>query len=317
MVYRFAVLRTDNSMDAERHNQSSTGPNTLGIEVTRPSLAERCGLGNIDPQHGSESKSSAIEEALTFPLPRDGACLATIRLDKDAVGAMAVLKLRQLGKGSKIDEMLVRWIGALDRMRYPDAKEKYPQLANMFSGGKTDAMNIIVRDKDVRLGQKVHDMGRILCDEMPKEEISWLASLRKQQRDRTDYYPHVEIFGPNVGFVHAPGGYEDARNWGNSRYPVFVVHDPQRHTESGGIQDRWTLVRQQGTFDRVGFEEDINTAEAKTRGLSLVELRELSFAWGGNKNIVSSPQGSGFGTMLSKEGILALARKHADSGVVS
>lgn len=313
MAYRFGVLRTDNSAQAEEHNNEWTGSKTLGIEVTRPALAERCGLGNIDPQHVLDGKSSAIEDSMQFPLPDDDTRLVTIRLDKDAVGAMAVLDLRREGKGEKIDKMLVHWVGVLDRMRYHDAREKYPELAAMFTGEITDAMNVIVKDQRTYLPRKVREIGSILCGEMPKGEISRIAALR--ERNSTHY--SVETFGPNIGFTHAPGKYEEARNWGNPRFAVFVVHDPERHTESGGIQDRWTLVRQQGKFDRLQFDADINAAEADARGISVDELRQQSLAWGGNKNIVSSPQGNGFGTALTKGQIIALVQKHADSGIVS
>lgn len=313
MGYRFATLRTDNSVEAEEHNNEWTGAKTLGIEVTRSTLAERCGLGNIDPQHVIGGKSSAIEDAMTFPLPADDSRLVTIRLDKDAVGAMALLELRRQGKEGKVDKMLVHWIGVLDRMRYPDAREQYPELAAMFTGEITDAMNVIVKDDRRLLPRKVREIGSILCGEMPREEISKIAAMR--ERNRTNF--NVETFGSNVGFTFAPGKYEEARNWGNPRFPVFVVHDPERRTESGGMQDRWTLVRQRGKFDRLQFDADINLAEATARGVKLEDLQKQSLVWGGNENIVSSPQGNGFGTALSKVQILALAQKHADSGIVS
>lgn len=80
-------------------------PSTLGIEVTVPEIAERCALGNIDPQHGCgrntpahvQCDGAAIEAAMHWPLPPDGAALATTRADLDSIGAMAVLALRAEG----------------------------------------------------------------------------------------------------------------------------------------------------------------------------------------------------------------------------
>ncbi len=74
------------------------GP-VLGIEVTVPVLAQRCELGNIDPQHtGGDTSTAAIEVALEWPLPPEGAMLATVRADLDSVGAMAVLAMRAEGQ---------------------------------------------------------------------------------------------------------------------------------------------------------------------------------------------------------------------------
>ncbi len=67
----------------------------LGIEVTIAALAERCNLGNIDPQHtGGDASVAAIEVALTAELPPKDATLVTVRPDLDSVGAMAVLNIR-------------------------------------------------------------------------------------------------------------------------------------------------------------------------------------------------------------------------------
>ncbi len=83
------------------HECGGTGRTPLpvmGIEVTVPALASRCTLGNIDPQHdGSGSQLSAIEAALTCPLPLEGATIATVRPDMDAFGAMAIIAMRADG----------------------------------------------------------------------------------------------------------------------------------------------------------------------------------------------------------------------------
>lgn len=83
--------------------------NTLGIEVTTPSVAAMCDRGNIDPQHGQmrapfpgalatspvRDAVAAIDAALDWPLPEGGIeNLATERPDLDSIGAMAVLALR-------------------------------------------------------------------------------------------------------------------------------------------------------------------------------------------------------------------------------
>ncbi len=51
MDYRYGVLSRDLSPEGEEKNAVLLGPQTLGIEITDPALAKRCGLGNVDPQH--------------------------------------------------------------------------------------------------------------------------------------------------------------------------------------------------------------------------------------------------------------------------
>lgn len=70
----------------------------FGVEVTVPSIAARCDLGNLDPQHtGQDSFTASIEAALTIELPPDNALIGTIRRDLDAIGTMAVFEMRREG----------------------------------------------------------------------------------------------------------------------------------------------------------------------------------------------------------------------------
>jgi len=84
--------------------------NTLGIEVTTPSLAAQCDKGNIDPQHGQmrgpsgavdiflspiADATAAIDAALEWPISLSVENIATERPDLDSIGAMAVIALRR------------------------------------------------------------------------------------------------------------------------------------------------------------------------------------------------------------------------------
>jgi hypothetical protein len=107
---------------------------TLGIEITVPEVATRCGLGNLDGQHGTGSVpydegainallgrndwgGAAIAIALAVYPPVDGTIFATSRPDLDSIGAMAVLVLRSLGLAEHIDRELVKAIAAADSFR--------------------------------------------------------------------------------------------------------------------------------------------------------------------------------------------------------
>lgn len=77
---------------------------TLGIEVTIPAVADACGLGNVDPQHGhsreafmaldcATSAISCVGTCVDTVLPSEGT-LVTVRPDLDSIGAMALIVLR-------------------------------------------------------------------------------------------------------------------------------------------------------------------------------------------------------------------------------
>ena len=96
--FEYTLLRPLRAPGAAAHNAPLLGPATLGVEVTEPELARRCGLGSIDPQHGAvRGAGAAIEAALDWPPPPLGSRLVTLRPDADALGAMAVLSLRARG----------------------------------------------------------------------------------------------------------------------------------------------------------------------------------------------------------------------------
>jgi hypothetical protein len=110
----------------------------LGIEVTVPDLAARCGLGNIDPQHHPDGGAhAAIEAALAWELPPPGATLATIRADADAAGAMAVLGLR--AEGRVLSPAAIKRIAAIarhdrfDRGAWPGVRPVPPALSDLVS----------------------------------------------------------------------------------------------------------------------------------------------------------------------------------------
>ena len=317
MNYTFGLLSADNTVHSAANNAQLLGANTLGIEVTQTLLARRCGLGNIDPQHGAQTNaaSSAIEECLTCALPPKGSVIVTLRPDKDAFGAIAVLELRCAGKDKKIDQWLVRWIGALDRMPYRDARVQYPALDEACQQFLIDAMNYIVHSREYELSQKISLLGQILTRELSDTELQRLANRREQLEQETF---RVDMFG-RVAFINAPGRYRSAREYGNRNFPVVVIFDPEHHPDGSESHQRWCVVRQSRplVFDRKGFLEEINLWEAKTRGISLEVLHDQSYAWGGPNNMVVSAQGVGYGTCLRKELILDLVRKHQDSGRVT
>ena len=106
-AYTYGLL--DPRSGATGENLPLLGATTLGIEVTVPEFLRRCGLGNIDPQHGggtgvgTAGAAAAIEACLTVTPPPVGSTLVTVRPDLDAFGAMALLALRRAGHEPRPD----------------------------------------------------------------------------------------------------------------------------------------------------------------------------------------------------------------------
>jgi len=311
MEYRYGVLSKGQTEEDCRRNGLLLGENTLGIEVTIPVFAEKCGLGNIDPQHGNGAvrESSAIEAALMCDLPPDGSTLVTIRPDKDSFGAMAVLYLRAIGRGAEIDIWLVAWIGLIDREGFSNAVNLNPELKP--AGRETDAIQMLISstDEEVSLEHRIEAIAAILTNEMSESQINAIAALKKRE-------PHsfeAEVCG-EVAFIEASGLYRQARDWGNHNYSVVLVCDPGFKFANGLIK-RWTIVRQIDFFDREGFEVEINNLEATAQNMPLGEMIQNGHGWGGCKNIISSSARNP--SVLSKEVILDLVIKCTKSGVLS
>ena len=120
------------SFIATTNPQDITDPeHTLGIEVTTPSVAERCKLGNLDGQHGEVGRGSwdgtqiaswlrlpdgstadraAVAIASHVYAPPKGTTLVTTRPDLDSIAAMALLVISRIGRwpaiGSREEDAL-------------------------------------------------------------------------------------------------------------------------------------------------------------------------------------------------------------------
>lgn len=122
--YKVALLDPRPAKRAEMLEFLHSVP-VLGIEVTVPELAIACQLGNVDPQHtGGNVHTSAVEEAVVWPLPPDGTVMATVRPDADAYGAMAVFQLRRAEQDHA--GLLRNWAGVRHRIRCIGLADRSP-----------------------------------------------------------------------------------------------------------------------------------------------------------------------------------------------
>lgn len=295
MGYIFGLISPDLTLEAELHNRPLLGSNTLGIEMTVWPYAKECGLGNIDPQHHEGGGSSAIEEALTWKLPPDGAKLVTLRIDLDAIGAMAVLKARLEGRADSVVRELVALISVVDQEGFATARMNNPELfANQSNIDDLSLMHVIVYKfvRELSLSQKVLLVSDMLTGRMSEEIKQHLRHHVSSDKLETDFTKWTEVYDDRIAYITAPGYYQVARSWGGQRYPVTIVHDP--------LLNRYSIVKQDACrINMFALGRTINAKyEAPARGLSYDELIKQGFDWGGQKSTLSSPRGIGRETRI-------------------
>lgn len=293
-LYKYGILRTDDSEEAQRHNGTLLGLNTLGIEVTRTDLAARCGLGNIDPQHGSNPQPdcSAILASLTYPLPPAGTTFVTIRPDADAFGAMAVLTARSEGKQNFLLHELVEAVHLIDCVGAATALAKNPRITEYKL--ECDAIQQLVRTNSSRVEERVLAVTQILTGVMPRHQIEEIASLR--QRDDYSGFKQTIIVPDKVMLIMTKGRYGAARSYGIKRFPVTIICDFEYimpGADGYTPHKRWCIARQESAkvIDMNHLKIGINRAEAQVRGLSVLGLEKHGLTWGGPRDLASSPQG--------------------------
>jgi len=286
--YRYACLLPAGAQDAENHNQSLLGADTLGIEVTEETLAARCGLGNIDPQHdGSGSTLAAIEAALDWPFPARNAILATIRPDLDSIGAMAVMTMRSKGQdinqATRIRIAAIAKIDRFDRGPWPGPRS-WPvspgDLAEDIGGGDTAVLAAAVRDMSKSMEDRVSVMRSWL--EVGTVPAELLDAARNRANMLWDALKNGEL---QVNNVTAPGEVveikstaQGALRLGYRLAPVVMAINPQFEFPADGSRGKKYTIAQ---FDP-GWINLTNVVEHLSR-------REQG--WGGSATIVGSPQG--------------------------
>lgn len=246
----------------------------LGVEVTVPELAEKCLLGNLDPQHaGQDAGTSAIEAALTCPLPPAGTTLVTVRPDADAYGAMAVLTLRQ--EDGMFSHGLAGEIGAADRgaqgfWRYGDP------IDDVAPSEALAAACLATRDPEqgVQMMRQYLQTGRFTGQEQ------WTETVRKERREQSDIAASVSVVADGrIAVVESTSRF--AVQVAYTSAPVVVAVNPQFRRPGAAPDEpahRKVTVCQKtpGHVDMAAVFADLSAVEP---------------GWGGSPTIGGSPQG--------------------------
>lgn len=284
-TYVFASLDPRPIPAAQESNDKvfSLGP-VYGLEVTNPKLAARC-VVNIDPQHGPQgtTESSAIEAAMTVDLPPAGAVLATIRPDRDSVGAMAVLSLRLNGQEADIDHELVTAIGRMDALG-PQARELEVVEAHR---NEIVAADYICLGRKHSLEEKVAWMSELLTGHVSDGVVLGFAEDVRTELEKAKATLEVARLTDNVAFVrgNSPRGFEVGYATGA---PIVACLAPNflRPGAAEGEQpcQKWTIARYSAAapLAMAELKAALNAAEEEFGGAP---------EWGGPADLVASPQG--------------------------
>lgn len=266
---------------------------TLGIEVTSRHLAGACSLGNIDPQHlGGDATTAAIEAAMTWPLPSEGATLATIRADADSLGAMAVLTLR--AKGLPVDAARVQLIADADKEASGPWPGPRPAPSPEDLVGPATPVMHLAADYARPLPDRVEALTAWLLDrirdEADDEEISeYAARALAEAREALAGLQVIE----RTPVAVVVGSHRLAFALGYRHAPIVVATNPEFRFAGGEPHIKHTVARWNSStlpdMDWDGMIAALNAADP-----AVTETAR----WGGSTSIAGSPQGvpSGLGT---------------------
>ena len=309
-AYRYGLL--DPTIGAVGKNLRLLGSATLGIEVTVPHLARRCGLGNIDPQHGGGirvgvSDFTAIQACMTAALPPAGAILVTVRPDLDAFGAMALLAIRRAC--FRVDAAMlarIRRAARADRFDHgpwpgprplPATREDYAaatgqDLTLVAAAGAMFDRGLTARDR-VAVAARWLTTG---ADPAGYRE-DWAVRIDKLIAGLADGTISVELTADGrISLVRStlPG----TLRLGYCLAPLVVAENPGDPEADPPVPRRVTIAQ----YDQ---------AHADFRALRET-LTGFEPGWGGSATILGSPQG--FPCRVGLETVLDAVARHARDG---
>lgn len=321
-MFKFAVLDPRPIPAAEEANSKVLGPNTLGIEVTIPVLAVRCGLGNIDPQHsggdaGGTAIEWAVEEAFEAASQLADATFVTVRADLDSIGAMAVMEIGSIGVNAAaaaagvvspggvyyLPDLMgrVRLVAESDRFArggwpgprsLPTKENPWPETQ---SARPLAAIAAAVGDHKVPIAERVAAMQRwLLTGEEPagyrdRVEAERLEVVRILEQGRIKAEAVADGRIAQVVSTHRA-----ATSIGYALAPIVVALNPEFRFQGGPAHAKFTVCQFTGGF------VDLKAAAA--------ELSGREDGWGGSPTIIGSPQG--VGSKLALDEVVEVVARH-------
>lgn len=306
MRYTFATLDPRPIPAAQEANEEVFASGSVyGIEITVPALAERC-IANLDPQHsGGDANTAAVEAALTAELPADGATLATVRADLDAVGAMALFALRAEGHAISPEktEARIQSVAAADTFArgnwpgsqpLPTRENSWPSSGSAEGTRELAAMAAMVADFKVPLAERVAGMEQWLLTGDEPEQYRFQV-----ERERFELVAAIEA--GEVKIREFPGlvvaietTHRGATMIGYHLAPVVVALNPAFRFGGGEPHRKFTVCQYMAGY------VDLRAVVA--------ELASMEAGWGGSPTIIGSPQG--VGSTLTIDDVVSVVERH-------
>jgi len=275
--------------------------NVMGIEVTIPSLAEKCDLGNIDPQHSDSNENlAAIEVAETIELPEGEVTFVTIRADLDSIGSMALLLLRK--EGTEITpEIKERIIKIADADKFNNGpwsgKQSLPSPGSPWGDDNEElgAMAASTADFKLSLKDRVDMMKQWI--ETGEESEKYRIQVEDERKEIVSALESGEIQVETVAdgrIALVESKHRAGMQIGYSQSPIVIAFNPEFGFGDSPKVKKYTIAQHEN-----GYVELNKVKE---------ELEQLEPGWGGSPTIIGSPQGES--SKLSKEQVIEIVEKH-------
>ncbi len=256
---------------------------TLGIEVTIPSLAAKCGLGNIDHhREGDDSDTpSACEQALTCPYV--DCHVVGVLADADTLTAMAVLWAKVFSvesdacngyypeeSGYKVDEELVNKIGLIDR-KGPASKP------DLLLDKRVLYIRAIAAQKDMDLSDQVYSIMLVLCGKKLNDEDLKLIEAEELKFIDAEKASKIKMVGD---IVIVESSHSMATQIGYKYGDVLICIN---NTFPKDFKDAT-----KGTYRKITL---CKRDDHVPYNINFSKLNSLENGWGGRPTIGGSPQG--------------------------
>lgn len=306
-MYSYALLDPRPIPAAQAANEEifASSP-VFGIEVTVTEIAARCSH-NLDPQHaGQDAGLAAIEAALACNLPENGATLATVRPDPDALGAMAILAMRaesmELGpellkRVALVAESDKFALGGWPGPRSLPSAERLSEesTASVDSHPILGPLQAAIGDFKIPIAERVRMMRAWLENgvEPAGYRERWLAEQAEIAAALADGRIKVRtVADGRIAVVES--AHRSALSIGYRLAPMVVALNPAFRFAGGEPHRKFAVCQ---------FTPNWLNLKA-----ALSELSELESGWGGSPTIGGSPQG--ISSTLTVEQVAEVLKKH-------